>query len=314
MIRWLAYDDLDGKTKYADVLKLLESPELMRSIPAPETYIRAVIDGREDNFLHVTDLFNSARYNFLVRTTETIENLDDAAWKILGTASHSALEAHGVRSEVPVEHEFSAGKVVGRIDLIENNRIVDYKVVGSYSMLKVFGMYQEDEVEISADGSPVLLKSGPNKGMPKTHKVYKTDRSKRDIRNYARQLNIYRYMLAKQTGFEAEQLYNFFIIRDGRTEIARSRGIMRSTYFVEMPVVRDPDKVLSLENFVNTKIAENACAEADPKICTTEECWDGRRCKDYCPVALQCMAYGDNPWLGQMDLERMVKERKDAEC
>jgi hypothetical protein len=322
MIRYLRYEDATGKTKYVDILDLERFPAMMNDIPAPRTYIKSVISQRNDTELHVTDLLNSARYNLLNKRVETIVDIDDAAWRILGTASHLALEQQGGNmSEVSVSHDFGIGRLVGKIDLIEEidggHRIIDYKVVGSYSVLGVFGMYQETEVELDENGKPILYKSGEKKGMERTRKVWRTDPGKRDIRKYARQLNIYAYLAKRCLGIEAKQLYNFFVIRDGKTEIARSRGIMRSTYMVEMPLAQgkgDETADDRIESFIKTKMAENMVAIADAPICSDEECWEGRRCNDFCPVALECSKLGDNKWIGQARLDELIQERKDAEC
>jgi len=314
MVKYLHYKDMEGNDKYCHAGAALSG--LVPDIPAPLPYVALVCEQRADDVLHVTDLNNSARYNKLMKETDFIVDLDSSFYRVMGVASHSALEKRGgVHSEFKLEMVVDKTRITGTADLVVEGQggvvIIDYKILGSYSVTKLFGMYQTDEVILEPDGTPAVYKSGEKKGQRKTRKVWLRDESKRDIKNYLRQLNIYGLMYKDMTGIDVVGLKLFVGVRDGGTEAARSRGIMRNTYLIELPVGPE-EKVLA---FIRDRIAQNSLPLEACPICTEEESWGGNRCKGYCPVALECARrFNDNPWLGQADLERLMKEEAAAKA
>jgi hypothetical protein len=61
---------------------------------------------------------------------------------------------------------------------------------------------------------------------------------------------------------------------------------MENVILVEIPRVDDQ---IILDHYANlqAEITE-AFKTGTPRICNSEECWDGRKCKGYCPVSEFC--------------------------
>lgn len=290
MLKWLTIDGVNHPVE--DVLS--------GKIPTryPMTYLRMAADFRKwDGKPHVTDLFNGARLTWLKNKADYAVNPEDASFRIFGTQAHGKLESHATEGMAEVGLELD--DIQGTTDLIceinGERAMVDYKVVGSYKIQKALGIYQEDE-PILEDGKPVLFKTGKNAGKPKTHKVIKTDPAKADMKDFTRQLNIYRYINKIMTGEDIENLYIFAIVRDGGTQIATQRGIVQNTYTFKIPYAKDE----YVKRYIETRsgiLREAMQSDVPPSLCSAEECWDGRRCKDYCEVSKACAALHDNPYL-----------------
>lgn len=275
----------------------------------PRAYLEMAADFRKwDGKPHVTDLLNGFRLTWLKNKADYAVDPDDAAYRVLGVQAHGKLEQYEGQGEV-AELGLETDDLQGRTDLVGvingERAMTDYKVVGSYKIQQALGLYYEDEPVLNPDGSPYLFKSGARKGQPKTHKVLKKDPAKADIKDFARQLNIYRVLYKMMTGESIENLYIFAVVRDGGTRIAQERGVLQKTYTFPMPVVAD-EKVLAFIKKQSSALKEAMDLQTPPPVCSPEECWNGRRCKDFCEVSIACKALNDNPYLG-------AKEEEDEE-
>lgn len=262
-------------------------------LPFPMSYLKMAADDRPwEGKPHVTDLLNGPRMLYLKSTTDYGVDPADAAFRVLGVASHKKLEGLGDTSEIELEDD----DVVGRSDVLDENpdgtyTITDYKVVGSFKITQALGLISVDEPVRDANGELTYFKSGDRKGQMKTHKVQHLVPEKADTKEWSRQLNIYRYLAEKQLGIQITKLQIFAIVRDGNTIAATSRGVVESTYLI-------PIKLFAkdvVEEFIKTRSEEIKQAfktKTIPRVCDEDESWSGRRCRDYCPVAEACAAAG----------------------
>jgi len=164
--------------------------------------------------------------------------------------------------------------------------LTDYKNFGSYKVAKCLGIEAHEENIIDKNGDIVLLKTGKNKGNPKTRKIYRQT-GVPDLKNETLQLNQYRIMF-EAIGFPVSRMNLQVIVRDGATYIAKSRGILKNMYVIDIPRMLDEDVSAYYKNLQYA--VDNAFLTGWAPRCTSEESWDGRRCKGYCDVSAQCAA------------------------
>ena len=272
----------------------------------PKAYLELAADFRKwDGKPHVTDLLNGFRLMWLKHNTMYSVDPDDAAYRVLGVQAHAKLEEFQGQGET-AELGLETDEIQGRTDLICTingiESITDYKVVGSYKIQQALGLYYDVEPVMNPDGTPYCFKSGARKGQPKTRRVLKKDPAKADIKDFARQLNIYRYLFWKMYGKVIDSLNIFAIVRDGGTKIALERGILQKTYTFPVPVVPF-EKVEAFVTKRSQELREVMAATTAPALCSPDECWQGKRCKDFCEVSEACKALGDNPFLGAAEEE-----------
>ena len=167
--------------------------------------------------------------------------------------------------------------------------LTDYKSSGNFKVAKWLGIKSETvEETLLLDGKPILLKSGPNMGMPRTkkHQVITTDPSQIDIKDVTLQLNRYR-IFYEQKGFHITRLQVMAIPRDGGTWLAKKRGITESFYVI--PIKRLPNNVvLKFYKHLSEEVNE-AFKTGYARPCDNWESWDKGRCEKWCEVKDACI-------------------------
>jgi len=183
---------------------------------------------------------------------------DDHAYAVLGTRHHERLQTVADKLGMVAEKKLS-GEISGILDLIEPDEqqpgsfvLIDYKTWGSFKIAKAKGLKGEDL----------------------------------DIDQVALQLNNYRIMV-EPLGFPVSRIKVQATCRDGNTQNARGNGIRRNLHMIDVPILED--------NYVQSYFHTRAEAlikaietHTMPKMCSTSENWDGRRCKNYCEVLEFC--------------------------
>jgi hypothetical protein len=300
MLKAFILKDENGNEVIAPINEVLYGTKFDSILRYPKSYLRFVADERPwDGKPHVTDLINGPRYVFLKHTTDYSINPSSAAYRVMGINAHARLESNDEENEISLENE----DVVGRSDVIEDNpdgtnTITDYKIVGSYKVALALGIYTESVPSLDENGNPIVIKSGAKKGLVKTHKEIRVDPKRADIKDWTRQLNIYR-MLANQQGYNVTKLQIFVIVRDANTITSINRGVLNETYLIPLPVFSD--RVVN--DFVKQRSGELMEAfekNETPRICNAEESWNGRRCKDFCEVAGACQQCG-GPFVAEQE-------------
>lgn len=255
-------------------------------------YLRAIAFDRKWKGVSPSSAGNGPRLLYLKAVMNYTINPQDRVWALLGTGTHDKLALEKYTGNVLAEEKLSDEQMGGIADALEEDEnapgcyiLSDYKTWGSYKVATAIGKYQEEVNEEDEDGNPILLKSGKNKGKPKTKKVTMIDPKKADLGNEELQLNRYR-IFYEQAGFPISRMQIQAIPRDGNTFIAKSRGIDKNIYII--PIERLPDQEVLY-------FYENLQAEVDDafrtdwtRICSDHESWEKRRCENYCEVAEFC--------------------------
>lgn len=286
-----------------EMLRLITMGEqpgtLPHNLPAPITYLEKMFRTREwDGKPHVTDLLRGVRQTYLEYTHPYSQTVDQLAYSVLGVSSHAGLEGQG--SEV----EFEQDGIQGRVDILERSgvgyRLTDIKTQGSYAVAKALGVVAEEKQITDDNGNPLYYKTGKKAGEPKTKKSYYTDPARQNFGDTQWQLTIYALLLSK-TGRLVNDTWVFYIVRDGGTAAAMSRGVTERTYYLQVPMLA-PANTMDFVLNRRDRILKIIDSDTMPEPCTPEEAWYGNRCKSYCPVAKWCVAHGDNPYIKQEDI------------
>lgn len=257
-------------------------------------YLRNAAKDRKWRAVTPSQAFNGPRFIYLKEVCDYAEDPHDKAFAILGTGSHDKLSVHYLVRGFVSEQGFDDGIIKGIPDLLEPDEenvgfylLYDYKTSGSFKVALALGLSKADEPILDEWGNKVLLKTGKNKGMPKTKKVWKQDLKKGllDIEDWTYQMNRYR-IIVEDAGYPISKMIVQCIPRDGNTYIATNRGVDKNVILVEVP--RMDNKVI-LDHYANLQAEiEDAFKTGTPRICNSKESWDGRKCKGYCPVSEYC--------------------------
>ena len=240
---------------------------------------------------------NGPRMLYLKATTDYIVDPNSRVFAVLGTGAHGKLSIHSYTKDALSEEKLSDDRMKGIADCLETDEsderyyvLSDYKTSGSYKVCVWLGIVSEtvEETLLNEKGKPILLKSGKNKGQPKTrqNKIITQDPIKADMREVELQTNRYRLLFEKQ-GFPISRLQIQAIPRDGGTYIAKNRGIDKNLYMI--PVKRLSNKfVLEFYKILSDQV--NAAFKTGYiRQCNSWESWEGRRCTDWCEVRSECI-------------------------
>ena len=283
----------------ADCLKLggCRMGERCATIP----YLKAVSFDREFRGVSPSMAGNGVRRIYLKAITNYVIDPMERTWSILGTAVHGKLSAMRYISNVLSEEKLSDGQTEGTADLLELDEeiprfhiLTDYKTFGSYKVAKCLGLTQEDVPLLNPGGSPILLKSGKNKGKPKTTSVIRCDPDKADLKFEALQVNRYRIFF-EDNHFPISKMRLQIMVRDGGLYVARNRGITRNLYLIPIPRMNDTEVLFFYDQL--QKAVDEAFAMGWAPHCSAEESWDGRRCDGFCEISEACQLMDQQPAL-----------------
>jgi hypothetical protein len=98
---------------------------------------------------------------------------------------------------------------------------------------------------------------------------------------WVKQLNVLRW-LAELNGIEVKKLEIVAILRDWNKQHAKKYPL--PVQVLDVPMMGDDE----IEDYVKERVLAHQAAEENLPECTGEETWQGRRCKDYCPVRAVC--------------------------
>jgi hypothetical protein len=249
---------------------------------APTSYIKAVAtsDRKWSGIPSVTQLCNGTLESYLKIKHDYYVSPNDYAFAVNGTQVHANLEEHGENAEQRITQFGVSGQpdeVIWHED--DTFTLIDHKTAGSYKVAQCLGIATE-KVETGE-----FFKNGK----PKT----KTEivQIPGEWGDYELQLNMYRLMIEENTGKKCREMKIFFIVRDGGTAIAFSRGIRDNIYFSDVPWVEDL-KVLAYFETKRDALIHAVENDIEPPICSKEERWFDRKCEKYCSVRELCKHSG----------------------
>ena len=218
-------------------------------------------------------------------------------WASMGTVTHDKLSHYKYTDNVLSEEPLSDNDMSGIADVLEMDEendgryiLFDYKTSGSFQLTKWLGIYQKDVPVLDENGETVLVKTGKNKGTPKTKKEITYDTSKIDIKKEEYQLNRYRIFF-EMNGYPISKMFIQAIPRDGGTYIAQSRGISRNLYMIPVRILPDKEVLGYYETL--QKEVDNAFLASYARKCNDWESWGKNRCcEKYCEVFEACQQVG----------------------
>ena len=211
--------------------------------------------------LHVTQLLTPAWQLYLLSKNEHIEDVYSLFYATYGSAQHSLFETfkddkdfENDLIEKDISMQFDKANIVGRIDYYSASD----KILWDY---KTFGTYKVK----------LLLEEGPDDKL-----LY--------------QLNIYRFILKYSENIKVDKMKVLILVRDWRISEFKKYGDVNNTVVIDIPKIDDYE----VEKFIIEKIDSiHRTFKTGKGYCTDEETWNGRRCKDYCPVKDLCDKYKD---------------------
>lgn len=268
---------------------------------ATRPYLRLIGYDREWRGVSPSSAGNGPRLLYLKAVHDYAINPQDRVWAAFGTSTHDNLGMHRFTNDVLSEEPLSDEKMRGIPDILDIDEttpdhyvLSDYKTWGSFKVAKALGLIiaKKDVPILDVEGEPILLKSGKNKGKPKT-KIESTqiiDPNKADLKSETLQLNRYRIFFEK-AGFPISRMEIQAIPRDGGTYVAKGRGVEDNLYIIPVPRITDKSAI----NFYDylQKEVDEAFHNGYCRKCNEWESWEGRRCNGYCEVSEQCKAMGD---------------------
>jgi hypothetical protein len=260
--------------------------------------LKAIADGRRKwtGTPSTTQLLNGTRMEYLKVKHDYAVSPPNQAFSLMGIAHHERLAKP--EGEWESEKKLTGVTSTGIADLLIPDEdepgkwiLLDYKNFGSYRVGMVLGITQigkEPHPTEVYKSSGKWGRAGSSKMVPK----FGVDEAKRDFKSEQLQLNNYR-VLAEDAGYKISKLQLQITVRDGGTQAAKSRGIFKNVYYpVDIPFL---DKTSVWEQFTvgSRLLVAHVNADEMPPVCTEEERWNDRRCKEYCDVAEFC-DYGKN--------------------
>lgn len=236
-----------------------------------------------------TQLLNGTMYTFLKITQPYVIDPDSMAFALLGTKHHQRLDevakALNLPSEIPLTDEDR-----DIFDLLEPENgawtLTDYKTWGSYRVAKALGIVQTGK---KPDPSGAVYKTSGKwgaAGSPKMVGVFQSMPQQADNWDTELQLNRYRLML-EERGLKIGRMQVQITVRDGGLAVAYGRGLERNIYTVPVKRLVDSD-VLGYFQSKSKDLAYALENKTWTEPCDNRECWEGRRCADYCEVAMYC--------------------------
>ena len=232
----------------------------------------------------VTELTIGTREAYLKKTTDYPIDPQARLFALSGSAVHAA---HSGQAEAFLsEARFHCDTFCGQIDLYGDvlgdgiATLADLKTVGSYKALKALGL---EAVDVATGD---VYKTGEKKGLPKTRREY-VPGGRRDVREWALQLNAYRYLLERE-GFPVARLVIQILVRDAGLEVASRRGVSQNAYVIGINRISDR-WIERFFEFKAKKLYEALWTGRMPGTCRSNERWQNdRKCRDYCEVRGSC--------------------------
>ena len=279
----------------ADCLKSCPNQQRCMFLPTLRAIAKSV--DRKISEPTVTELLCGIRETYLKKMTDYAVDPMQQLYAIHGSAVHTINEGHtegNMLSEERLADNVTSGKfdLYGQIIDYSDKTLGDYKITSSYKLMRALGYYKVDVP------TGEVYKTGLKKGQPKTRKEWRTA-GVRHILDWAIQLNYYRILL-KQRGFTVDRMEIQAMCRDYSLKVASERNITKPVYIIHINKISDHWVKLYMET--KAKRLKDALAKGYlPKLCSSKERWQDRKCRDYCAVAENC-PYG-----------RMIKHSKDIQ-
>ena len=233
----------------------------------------------------VTQLLSGTREEYLKLTNDYAIDPQRAIFGIFGTGCHAYLEQFLENEKMVVEKRLTdpTGTYTGQFDCYDGKRqiLYDVKTYGSYKTSQALGLVKHKELVLDENGETKKHANGK-----KVYRTYFESNGHRSIHDVAIQLNAYRLML-ETAGFPVRKMIVEIFTRDSGTFSARDRGIFDNMQLLTIRKISN--RWIQKYLLTKAKRLKDALANKQlPPPCRPVECWNGRKCKDFCAVWNLC--------------------------
>lgn len=228
----------------------------------------------------VTQLLKDTRQTYLEIVNDYSIDPQKSIASMIGTNSHSLMEGNvpnGYLSEVRLEDDITSGQF-DAYDM-KNNTLIDFKFFGAYRIAKALGK----RMKWVANG---VYQRGINKGKTKWVQMF-IDGGIRDVLEISMQLSYYKKLL-KEHGLKVDKIMVQMLLRGGLDKTAKSYGLDRMSYPIELHGVSERWIVRYMRAKYN-RLMQALETNVLPPVCKKR--WNDLRCKDYCGVNEFCPYY-----------------------
>lgn len=227
----------------------------------------------------VTELLSPTLQMYLKATHGELIKPQSILPSAIGTACHAILEdclPIGYAGEFRLESD----GITGQMDCIDlkGKTLYDYKITSVYKVASMLGysMYR---------GYKEITR-GKNKGEQRFGLHWTTEPNGRhDYGDYCKQQNLYRILLAKN-GIEINDMYLQCIIKEPESKL-KETPLKKPCYLIKLPKMND-ERLWRYAQYKKEALLHAIDTGELPRQCSPKETWNGRRCKDYCNVAVHC--------------------------
>jgi hypothetical protein len=225
----------------------------------PESIVRAIANdtySRGDSEFSATSLLQPPRISALtdLYKDQIVTDVDDRLFILYGHMGHALLERASNKLHSMVERRFFG--VIDGVKIsaqIDNLSLEDDQTLIDWKFTTVYGFME---------GTP-----------PK--------------REWIAQMNI-QLELLRQNGIEAKALKIYGMLRDWRPKEAKNNpNYPKKIAYHNIPIV-DREKT---QSFIKQRIQMHRQAREKLPLCSTEDNWNGNRCRGYCEVAKFCTQF-----------------------
>jgi len=251
----------------------------------PEPLLRALsYDGYEKRgFISTTALIDSPKVRILRNNTEYYEDVSDLIWSVRGNAMHVVLER---AAEMIDKFDKENGLLSPRY---ESEIKLDYKMLGKHLTPAETddGIHLTGTFDLMHIASPVTLFDYKDTSVWKVIKCKKTidergatvyQAGPEDVKDWAKQTNIYRYIIWKTRGIIVEKINIIVFLKDWKqSEAYKEDYPAKPVIIVSIPIYNFE----SVERFIEKRLElhhgaqmlfEQSGIDAVPE-CTREERW-----------------------------------------
>lgn len=231
-----------------------------------------------------TQLLAGTRYAYLKLVKDYYEDVQKLAFILLGNKVHKQLEDSDTEgtSEIAFKSKIQSG-ILDYYDKLSKT-LWDYKASGSFKVKKALGLVSY-KVDDPTGATYKRAGSGFKKGDIKQVTMWKQDIKVVDMWEWILQTNRYAIWL-EDDNMPVEQIKIEVIVRDGGLRAATSSGVNKNIVVIDIPII---SREYVLDYFKRkADMLRLALVIGWAKRCTNEECWQGKKCENFCAVSLYC--------------------------
>ena len=228
----------------------------------------------------VTQLLGGTRHAYLKIVKDYFENIQKLAFALLGTQTHKQLEDACTNGMAELAFKSKIHSGISDYYEKESKTLFDYKTSGSYQVKKALGLVSY-KVDDPTGATYKRAGSGFRKGDIKQVTKWRRDSKAINMPDWILQTNRYAIWM-EEAGMPVEQIKVEVIVRDGGLRTAISTGVDKNIVVIDIPII---SREYVLDYFKRkADMLRMALAIGWSPRCSDEECWQGKKCENFCAV------------------------------